>query len=103
MAVARRQSGEKQPDVGAARDVVGNDQHWPPQATKILAADDAWVAKDLRGGPDECVIDREPQPADRFALRPSRIDVFGAAGSGLFEDPFHIGDGLGINESSFIK
>jgi len=43
----------------------------PPQSAEILSADDVRVAKNLCGGPKQCVVDRKPEPANEFPLRPA--------------------------------
>src|SRR5438093_10844174 len=85
MAVARRQCGENQTDVGAARDVVGNDQHGSTQTAEIVADDDARVAENLRGGRDEGVVNGKPQPANGLALRPERVNIVSSARAWLLQ------------------
>src|SRR6266566_1294543 len=103
VAVSRRQRGENQTDVGAARDVVRNDEDRSAQAAKILAAHDARVAEDLRGGPDERVIDRETQPANGFALRPARIAVFRFPRIGLLKKPLDLSGRFCIGEGRLVE
>jgi len=83
MAVSSRKSCENQADIGAAGNVIRNDENRPAQAAEIFAAQNARMTKNLRRGPDERVVDREAQPADGRALGPARIEVFGALGCGL--------------------
>ena len=82
--------------------MVGNDQHGSTQTAEIVAADDARVAENLRGGPDEGVVNGKPQPANGLALRPVRINVFCAPRAWLLQDALDVGDGLGTSESSFV-
>src|SRR5882762_5466405 len=103
MPESRRQCRENQANVSAARDVVRNYQDWPPQSAEILSADDVRVAKNLCGGPNQCVVDRKPEPANEFPLRPAWIDIFGAACRWLLQDALNIANGLGIRESGFVK
>src|SRR5882724_1239373 len=97
------QCRENQANVSAARDVVRNDQDWPPQSAEILSADDVRVAKNLCGGPNQCVVDRKPEPANEFALRPAGIDVFGAGCGRLLQDALDVSNGLGVGKGSFVE
>jgi len=68
MAVPSRKGRENQADIGAAGDVIRNDEKRSAQAAEIFAAQNARMTKNLRCGPDERVVDREAQPADGLAL-----------------------------------
>src|SRR5437899_5332532 len=102
MAISRRQRGENQADVGAARDVIGDNEHGPAKAAKIFTARDTRVAENLRCGPDKRVIHGEPQPADGFTLRPARIAVFAAARGRLLQDALDVGNSLRVGEGVFV-
>src|SRR4051794_9542966 len=80
VSIAGGQRSEDQADVGASSDVIGDDEEWSECVAKIFAAEDFWVAEDFGGWPHEAVIDGEAEKADRFALRPARVDVGDAAG-----------------------
>jgi len=98
-----RQCGENQSNIGAARDVIRNDERRSAQSTKILAASDARVAENLRGRPDERIVDRKPQPANWFSLRPARIRVFAAPCRGLLQARSTSANGLRIGEGGFVE
>ncbi len=73
------------------------------QAAKVLASHDPRVAEDLRGRPDQHVVDRQPQQTDGFALRPARIAVFGAATGRLLQDALDVSNGSGFGEGGFVE
>jgi hypothetical protein len=103
MPKTQRQRGEDEADVGPPCDVIGNEERWTSERAEMFTANDFWVPEDLRGRPDERVIDGEPEPAHRFALRPSGIDVFQAPGGGLLKEALDVGDGFGIGKGSFAE
>ena len=109
MAVARRwrkrarKRGENQPNIGAARDVVGNDEHWSAKAAQIFPANDLGMPKNLRGRPDQRVVDGQPQPAHRRALRPARINVLRAMRRWLLQKPLHIRNGFCLRKGRFVQ
>jgi len=80
MAKTRRKRGQDQADIGAASDVIRNDDGWAFEILQVVAADYAGVAEELGGGPDQRVINDQAREADRFALRPTRVMV----GVGVF-------------------
>ena len=82
VSIAGGQRSEDQADVGAAGDVIGDDEEWSECVAKIFAAAKLWVAQDFGGWPHEGVVDGEAEKAERFALRPARVDVGDAAGLG---------------------
>ncbi len=94
MAEARGKRIEDEANIGAARGVIGDEQHRTFQIGEVLAATDARVAKQKCGGPGERVIDEKPEQAHGGALRPARIDILRAAGGGLSEKVLNIGEGL---------
>src|SRR5882724_725675 len=103
MAVPSRKSCENQANIGATGDVIRNDENRSAQAAEIFAAQNARMTKNLHRGPDECVVDREAQPADGLALGPARVAVFSAPGRGLLEEPLDIGDGFSAGEFGFVE
>src|SRR6266852_7151096 len=103
MTKARRQGGEDEADVSAARDVIGNDENGAADILKIFAAEDFGVAENLRGRPDERVVDREAEPADGLALGPARVGVFRAASGGLMEQVLDVSDGSCFGEGGFVE
>ena len=102
MAISQRQRGENQADVGAARDVIGNNEHRPPQAAKIFVAHDSRVTENLRCRPGQRVVHGEPQPADGFTLRPARITVLAAERRRLLQDVLDVGNRLRVGEGVFV-
>ena len=69
--------GEDETDIGAAGDVIGDDDGWAFEILQVVAADYAGVAEELGGGPDHSVIDDEAGQADGFALGPARVVIGG--------------------------
>src|ERR1700674_167027 len=103
MAEAQRQGCENQADIGAASNVIRNDENWTAQAAEIFPAQNARMTKNLRCGPDERVVDREAQPADGRAMAPARVEVFGALGCGLLEEALDFGDGFSVGKFGFVQ
>ncbi len=103
MAKTKRQRRENQPDVRAARNVIRNDEHGAVQAAQMFAPHDSRMAQNLRGWPNQRIVNREAQPAHRLALRPTRINVFGAASGRFLQQALDVGDGLGLGERRFAE
>ncbi len=61
------------------------------------------MREDLRGRPDERVVDQQAEDADGFALRPVRVGMFGALRMWLGEQVLDVGDGLGLGEGGFVE
>ena len=103
MAEAGGQGEENQADIGAARGVIGDKQCGAAQGVEIFAAENFGMAKEQGRGPGERVIDEQAEQADWGALRPTRVDVIGAAGGGLRKELLEIGGGLRVGELCFVE
>ena len=73
MAKTRRKRGEDQADIGAASDVIGNDDGRGFEIFQVVAAHHARMAENLSGRPHERVINDQAREADGFALCPAGI------------------------------
>ena len=96
-------SEEDQADIGAAGDVIGNEEDRASNGGEIFATDDFRVREEKRGWPGEGVVDEEAEPSDWCALRPAGIGVVGAFCGGLSEECLEIADCSGISELGFVE
>src|SRR5258708_39811854 len=86
------QRGQDQADVGASRDVIGDDKNRNVYIFEIFAALDFRMAKNLCGGRHKRVVTSESQGAQSFAVRPPWVSEFGPERAWLPTPVVHIAD-----------
>ncbi len=105
MTESRGECGEDEPDIGATSDVIRNNDDGSAEILQMVAAENARVSQQLRGGPDERVIKEEAREAYGFAESPVRVVMVrrGTFSGGLRDKFFEVGDRLCLGEGGFVE
>ena len=102
MAKASGQGREYETNIGAAGDVVGNHKNRPTQILELRPAHDPRMAEKLRRRPHQRVINREPEPSHRSALRPPRVAITGAPRGGPAQELLDIPYSFRFSKSGLV-